>query len=157
MSNFEKVRDEFNGSFGVKNHDEPQYNLFDEDPELVKYRLSLVEEEVNELKDAISKKDYTETIDALGDILYVVYGAFSAFGCSADKAFDLIHKSNMSKLCETKKEALATVEWYKNDDRYDSPTYRMSPDGKYYVVYNESTSKILKSINYKPVTFETLF
>lgn len=157
LTNFEKVRDEFNGSFGVKNNDKPQYNLFDEDPVLVEYRLALIEEEVSELHDAISTKDYKETIDALGDILYVVYGAFSAFGCSADEAFDLIHKSNMSKLCTTKQEALASVEWYKNDKRYDSPNYRLSPDGKYYVVYNESTSKILKSIKYKPVTFETLF
>ena len=47
-----------------------------------------------------------------------------------------------------------TVEWYQNQYKegkqpYDSPNYRKSPNGKYWVVYNESTSKILKSINYK--------
>jgi predicted HAD superfamily Cof-like phosphohydrolase len=156
MSNFDKVKDEFNKSFGVTNNLTPQLNIFDENPSLVSYRLDLIKEEVEELKDAIEKKDFKETIDALSDILYVVYGAFTCFGINADESFDLVHKSNMSKLCKNKKEAIATVEYYKTDTRYDSPSYRLSPDGKYYVVYNESTSKILKSINYNPVSFDSL-
>lgn len=36
-----------------------------------------------------------QVIDALGDILYVVYGAGSAFGVDLDKAFFLVHESNM--------------------------------------------------------------
>jgi predicted HAD superfamily Cof-like phosphohydrolase len=157
LSNFEKVFNEFNLAFGVTNNNIPQPKLYDENPGLVKYRLSLIEEEVQELNDAIKNKDFKETIDALTDILYVVYGAYSAFGVNADEAFDLVHNSNMSKLCNSEQEAIETVEFYKKDGRYDSPNYRLSPDGNYYVVYNESTSKILKSINYKPVSFDSLF
>ena len=47
----------------------------------------------------------------VGDILYVTYGAGSSFGLDMDKAFSLIHDSNMSKLCKTEAEALETVEW----------------------------------------------
>merc|ERR1712032_964575 len=100
---------------------------------------------------------------ALGDILYVVYGAGGAFGVNLDQAFDLIHKSNMTKLCKTEDEAKETVEWYEKNKTgpdgkypYDTPSYRLSPDGKYYVPYNESTGKILKSINYSPVKFDTI-
>ena len=39
---------------------------------------------------------------------------------------------------------------------YDTPAYRLSEDGKYYVVFNESTGKILKSVNYKPVKFDAM-
>ena len=156
LTNFQKVANEFNGAFGVNTNTTPQRNLFDVDPKLVNYRLSLINEEVDELKDAISKKDIVETIDALSDILYVVYGAYTAFGVDADAAFDLVHKSNMSKLCKTEEEAIRTVESYKNDERYDSPAYRLSPDGSYYVVYNRSTNKILKSIEYNPVSFDSL-
>jgi len=156
LTNFEKIRDEFNIAFGVKNNFTPQINLFDEDPELVKYRLSLINEEVQELNDAISNKDFVETIDALNDILYVVYGAVSTWGINADESFDLVHKSNMSKLCSTEKEAQETVEFYKKDGRYDTPDYRLAPNNKDYVVFNKSTNKILKSINYKPVSFESL-
>ena len=154
-TNFEKVLD-FNKAFGVKTNTKPQFNLFDSDPKLVKYRLDLITEEVDELKDAIEKKDFKEVIDALSDILYVTLGAFTAYGINADEAFELVQKSNMSKLCVSEEEAKLTVESYKLDDRYDSPTYRLSDDGIRYIVYNESTCKILKSINYNPVSFDSL-
>lgn len=155
-TNFEKVL-KFNKSFGVKTNLTPQYNLFDEDPALVDYRLKLIEEEVEELKESIEKKDFTETIDALTDILYVVYGAYTAFGVDANKAFDIVQASNMSKLCKHEEEAIATVNKYKNDIRYDSPTYRLSDDVKHYIVFNKKTQKILKSINYNAVDFKGLF
>merc|ERR1719453_2493436 len=107
-------------------------------------------------------KDMVETVDALGDILYVVYGAGGAFGINLDDAFDLIHKSNMTKLCKTEEEAQETVQWYKDHFSvggkypYDTPEYRLSPDGKYYVPFNASTGKILKSVNYSPVKFDSI-
>ena len=153
---FERVL-HFNKSFGVPVFDKPQLNIFKENPELVKRRLDLIIEEVDELKHAIEQHNFTEVIDALGDIKYVVDGAAASFGINLDKAFDLIHISNMSKLCETEEEAFQTVEFYKKyERRYDTPTYRLSDDGKKYVVYNKSTGKILKSINYKPVKFDSL-
>jgi predicted HAD superfamily Cof-like phosphohydrolase len=155
-TNFEKI-EEFNNAFGVKSNKNTQKDLFDTDKKLVDYRLSLVNEEVEELNEAVKNKDFKETIDALTDILYVVYGFYTALGVDADKAFQLVHESNMSKLCVSEEEAKETVEYYKNDPRYDSPDYRLSDDGKHYVVFNKSTSKILKSINYNPVSFDSLF
>ena len=100
---------------------------------------------------------FVETIDALADILYVVYGAGASFGIDLDKAFDIVHKSNMSKLCISEKEAIETVEWYKkNSTVYDSPSYRKSEDNKFWVIYNKSTGKVLKSIKYTPANFEEM-
>ena len=154
-TNFEKI-EEFNTAFGVKNNKEPKLYLFDTDKKLVDYRLSLVNEEVEELNDAIKNKDFKETVDALTDILYVVYGFYTAIGVDADKAFELVHKSNMSKLCVDEEEAKKTVKSYELDSRYDSPDYRLSDDGTHYVVFNKNTSKILKSINYNPVSFDSI-
>merc|ERR1719230_98610 len=141
----------------------PQMDIFTKDPKTVNLRLKLIKEEVRELADAMEAKDMVETVDALGDILYVVYGAGGAFGVNLDQAFDLIHKSNMTKLCKTEEEAKETVEWYKKNKTgpdgkypYDSPAYRLSPDGKYYVPFNESTGKILKSVNYSQVKFDSI-
>lgn len=155
MSNFEKIL-EFNKSFGITTNTTPQKDIFDTDPKLVKYRLSLIEEEVKELKDGIEAKDFVEVTDAIGDILYVVLGCAASFGLNADEVFDLVHKSNMSKLCVSEDEAKDTVEWYKinEKERYDTPAYRRSDNGTHWVVFNESTMKILKSINYKPVKFD---
>merc|ERR1712093_645310 len=149
-------------NFGQKVFYAPQMHIFDNDPKTVTLRLKLIKEETKELAEAMKAKDMIETIDALGDILYVVYVAGGAFGIDLDKAFDLIHKSNMTKLCKTEEEAQETVEWYKNNYTpggkypYDTPAYRLSPDGRYYVVFNESTGKILKSVNYSVVNFDTI-
>tara|TARA_B100000941_G_scaffold261816_1_gene214175 strand:- start:384 stop:725 length:342 start_codon:yes stop_codon:yes gene_type:complete len=61
-------------------------------------RYELIKEELNELKDAIDKKDLKEVADALTDILYVTYGAGHAFGINLDKCFNEVQNSNMSKL-----------------------------------------------------------
>ena len=61
-------------------------------------RLSLIQEELDELTKAINENDVLEVADALTDILYVAYGAGHAFGINLDKCFDEVQKSNMSKL-----------------------------------------------------------
>lgn len=88
-----KVR-KFHKKFGVKSSPVPDLGSF----ELQDLRLSLVEEEVMELREAIYSDDLVEVADALGDILYVVYGAADVFGIPLDKVVKEIHRSNMSKL-----------------------------------------------------------
>ena len=64
----------------------------------------------------------------------------------------------MSKLCKTEEDAIETVKRYKNEipQRYDSPNYRKADDDIHWVVYNESTMKILKNFKYNPADFTTL-
>ena len=61
-------------------------------------RLDLINEELQELKEAMKNKDILEVADALTDILYVTYGAGHAFGIDLDKCFQEVQNSNMSKL-----------------------------------------------------------
>ena len=61
-------------------------------------RISLINEELEELKKAIEDNDILEVADALTDILYVAYGAGHAFGIDLDKCFNEVQESNMSKL-----------------------------------------------------------
>ena len=93
MTNFEKV-----GLFMKTLGQEVKTNASFSSDKINKLRIDLIEEELEELKDAISKKDLKETIDALTDILYVTYGAGHAFGVNLDKCFDEVQNSNMSKL-----------------------------------------------------------
>ena len=93
MTNFEKVG-LFMSTFGqdVKKKSE----LSSEKTNSL--RLSLIQEELDELTKAIKEKDILEVADALTDILYVTYGAGHSFGINLDKCFDEVQKSNMSKL-----------------------------------------------------------
>ena len=93
MTNFEKVG-LFMRTFGqeVKKKSSLSSNKINN------LRINLIEEELNEFKYAMSKKDLKEVADALTDILYVTYGAGHAFGINLDDCFEEVQKSNMSKL-----------------------------------------------------------
>ena len=93
VSNFIRVMD-FMNNFGQ----EVKYNPEFPDEKVQKLRISLIEEELEELKEAMEKKDVVGVADALTDILYVTYGAGAAFGIDLDKCFEEVHYSNMSKL-----------------------------------------------------------
>ena len=98
MTNFEKVG-LFMKTFGQEVKAKASFST----DKINKLRVDLIEEELEELKEAINKKDLQETIDALTDILYVTYGAGHAFGINLDKCFEEVQNSNMSKLDENGK------------------------------------------------------
>ena len=68
------------------------------DRKIVKLRLDLIKEELDELTNAVKNNDIVEVADALTDILYVTYGAGHSFGINLDKCFKEVQRSNMSKL-----------------------------------------------------------
>lgn len=160
LTNFDKVVD-FNYEFGVLSSKEltPKKDIFDTDPNQVEFCLKLIREECKELEQAVKDKDFIETVDALADILYVVKGMSARIGVNLDDAFNLVHENNMSKLCQSEEEAQRSVEYYQqNKDRlgYDSPAYRRAHDNVHWVVYNQSTKKVLKSIEWKPVDLSSV-
>ena len=93
MSNSESVK-KFMQTFGQQIKEKAEFP----DEKITKLRYELIEEELQELKEAIDKKDIKEVADALTDILYVTYGAGHAFGINLDKCFQEVQNSNMSKL-----------------------------------------------------------
>ena len=93
MTNFEKVG-EFMKTFGQ----EVKFKSSLSSDKINVLRINLIEEELEELKQAINQKNLLEVADALTDILYVTYGAGHAFGINLDKCFEEVQNSNMSKL-----------------------------------------------------------
>ncbi|WP_163850868.1 nucleoside triphosphate pyrophosphohydrolase family protein [Pseudooceanicola aestuarii] len=68
--------------------------------ERAEMRLAILEEEVAELRAAVSAGNMVEVLDALCDIQYVLDGTFLEFGLHPVKAAGMaeVHASNMSKL-----------------------------------------------------------
>ena len=77
--------------------------------ELMDFRLRLLFEEIQELASAaldIETNTHTEErhvmmqdlLKEMCDVVYVIKGMAVSFGMDFDQAFDLVHKSNMSKL-----------------------------------------------------------
>ena len=65
-------------------------------------RIELIKEEFRELQEALEASDEVETLDALCDLQYVLDGTFLSlgFGALKQRAFEEVHRSNMSKLGE---------------------------------------------------------
>lgn len=103
----------------LKNPTEDKINL----------RNSLLREEVEELEEALRNKDEVEILDAGVDILYILLGTMHETGMldKFEKAWDLVHANNMSKLDE---------------------------NGK---VHKNENGKVIKPANYKPVDLSVLF
>jgi predicted HAD superfamily Cof-like phosphohydrolase len=70
--------------------DKDQFNLY----------VSLIEEEANELADAIRAHDQVETLDALIDILVVTIGAIHSMGSDAEGAWKEVMSTNFAKIGE---------------------------------------------------------
>ena len=93
MTNFKSVK-KFMETFGQELKEKACFP----DDKIVSLRYDLIKEELDELKEAVDKKDIKEVADALTDILYVTYGAGHAFGIDLDRCFEEVQNSNMSKL-----------------------------------------------------------
>ena len=149
---------EFHETFGHPKYDTVQKTALVDNPKMVQFRIDLIQEEFNELKEGAKKFDLTEVVDALCDLKYVINGMGHVLGVNLDKAFQLVHESNMSKLCMNEKEAIESVEHYKTLPGFMDVRvgYRLAPDAKHYVIYNTVSGKILKSKYFHEPNFDEL-
>ena len=118
-------------------------------------RLSLLAEELKELEQAIKDKNIIEVADALCDLQYVLSGAILEFGLGEkfNALFEEVQRSNMSKACNTKEEADATVKHYKQKEGVEGII--KEKEGKF-LVYRASDNKTLKSVFYSPADIDSL-
>lgn len=123
--------------------------------ERIELRISLLEEELKELKAAIEEGNLTEAADAFCDLQYVLSGAVLEFGLGYKfKAlFDEVQRSNMSKPCKTMEEAEATKTYYEEVRGMESVINKV---GDEFLVYRKSDGKVFKSVKYSPPDLEKI-
>lgn len=150
MDYIKKV-EEFHKKFNVPVLKKPQIPTKDR----CDLRVNLLQEELDELKEAIEKKDLVEIADACGDILVILSGTILEFGFKDifNEIFNNIHNSNMSKACSTEQEAIDTLLYYNQKDGTEG--FYKEVEGEW-LVYRKEDNKVLKSINYKPVDLKPI-
>jgi len=118
-------------------------------------RISLLQEELNELKEAIEYNDLVECADAFCDLQYVLSGAILEFGMGNKfkTLFEEVQRSNMSKTCKSREVAVATQEHYKATKGVDSIIEEK--DGEF-LVFRVPDRKVLKSVEYSPADIKSL-
>ena len=61
-------------------------------------RVRLIQEEFDELQEALRQRDTVAVAKELADLLYVVYGTAVSCGIDMEPVFREVHRSNMSKV-----------------------------------------------------------
>ena len=142
---------EFHRTFGAPILESPQIPS----EERCRLRVNLIQEELNELSEAIEAGDIVEIADALADLQYVLSGAVLEFGLKDrfDPLFDEVQRSNMSKACSSRQEALETLLHYKKKDGTEGTFQQI---GEKFVVNRNGDNKVLKSVAYSPANLRPI-
>jgi predicted HAD superfamily Cof-like phosphohydrolase len=90
----------FHRLFDIRVQDQP--GPIDERTRVLRERL--IQEEFDELKQAMAQDDLPAVAKELADLLYVVYGTAVSYGIDMGPVFREVHRSNMSKIGGYKRE-----------------------------------------------------
>jgi hypothetical protein len=137
--------EEFNAVMGKSWQNRTTPTINKKDAEFV---INFIQEELDELKQAVEDNNIVEIFDALLDITYVGLGNGAlVFGLKNRmlKGYAEVQASNMSKICKTEEEAQETVKL--RSEQQGEPCHFEKTTGGY-VVYRSSDMKVMKSINY---------
>ena len=110
--------------------------------------INFIQEELDELREAVEQENIQEILDAILDITYVGLGNGAMVFGLKDKiweAYQEVQASNLSKICTTLEEAEETVK-VRSEEQGEPCHYEEVRSN--YVVYRTSDKKVMKSINY---------
>ena len=146
--------EEFNATMGKdwQNRTEPHIDKADAD-----FVINFIQEELDELKEAVEEKNIVEILDALLDITYVGLGNGAMVFGLKDKiwaGYQEVQASNLSKICNTLEEAEKTVRV--RSEEQGTPCHYEEVNGKY-VVYRSHDNKVMKSCFYKRPNLSQFF
>lgn len=99
------------------------------DPDTESYRFGFLEEELEELDEALEAGDRVKAFDALLDLVYVAYGTALWMGISPEQwaaGFRAVHNANMAKV------RVASADESKRGNAFDckKPEGWVSPEGQ---------------------------
>ena len=192
LSNFQKVQ-EFNRAFDMApkeptNYlsgytDEFEHFQIDEyqhirpeifnNPKIIRLRLDLIDEEIEELSHAIEINDFIETRDAIADILYVAYGMADVLGINIDTVFKQNIKNiemsrydnndsdndNANDSNNIRNKMLMSIGKYANHDNKNDNPIGLTNFDWIKVIYDnivQPTTSLFKSISYTYKELETI-
>lgn len=137
--------EEFNEMMGksYQNRTTPTIDKADAD-----FVINFIQEELDELKEAVADNDIVGIFDALLDITYVCTGnGAMVFGLKDKfmKGYAEVQASNLSKICMTEEDTIETV---KVRSKQQNEPCHFEQIGEGYVVYRTRDNKVMKNIKY---------
>lgn len=123
-----RMLEEFHRVYGAHLEQAPTAHL---DDATIALRVSLIQEELNEYREAAEAHDLVAIADALSDLMYVVLGTYVAHGLQevAEPLFEEVHASNMSKLDDHGRPIYRADGKVLKSDRWRPPDLKRILDG----------------------------
>lgn len=117
-------------------------------------RVGLIQEELDEFKEACEQGDLVAILDALADLQVVLNGAVLACGMQEvfPAALNEVHRSNMSKFPKNMGEVIESLKAY---GQQGVEAVASAREGGY-VILRKSDNKVLKSIHYSAANLAPL-
>jgi len=94
MTNEQTMVESFHSRFDIMVHATPT----DLDEQTKQLRVHLIQEEFDELKEAMATGNLAAVAKEMADLLYVTYGTAVSYGIDMEPVFHEVHRSNMSKV-----------------------------------------------------------
>jgi len=111
-------------------------------------------ERIHNYNNSLVGKDVHRIGQYLLEMLVTTYDLGHRLGFNMDSIFREVHRSNMTKVCLTIEDAESSVKYYKDEGRYENPSFKAKDN--YFVVYDAATSKILKNHKWDTPKIELL-
>ena len=100
MTNEQAMVESFHNKFEIL----VQHTPADLDDQTQRLRVRLIQEEFDELKEAMASGDLAAIAKEMADLLYVTYGTAVSYGIDMEPVFEEVHRSNLSKVGGYKRE-----------------------------------------------------
>lgn len=119
------------------------YTLAEFEKKSIEYCAKQIETLLENFCKAYDNKNIETMMNSLAYILDATYKLGHDICFNMNAMFREVHRSNMTKVCANIDDAIESIKKYKEDGRYKNPAMKLK--GQYYVIYDASTSKILKN------------
>lgn len=94
MTDEQSMVEEFHRKFDILVHGSPTIP----NGSTKELRVRLIQEEFDELKEALVQENLVAVAKEMADLLYVVYGTAVSYGIDMEPVFLEVHRSNLSKV-----------------------------------------------------------
>lgn len=94
MTNEQAMVESFHSKFDIMVRPIPT----DLDEQTKQLRIRLIQEEFDELKEAMATGNLAAVAKEMADLLYVTYGTAVSYGIDMEPVFQEVHRSNLSKI-----------------------------------------------------------
>ena len=130
-------------------------NLCETKKEFIDDYILLLQKTLTTFCSAYEIHNISQMGNALAIMLLNTYDLGHGLNFNMDLMFREVHRSNMTKTCSNVEDAEASVKAYQSDPRYEKPAYKVK--GKYFIIFNEADSKILKNYKWEQPNLKQFF